>query len=330
MEETFTTYRPLLFSIAYRMLGSATEAEDMVQNTYLRYQAAPQEEIRSHRAFLTTIVTRLCLNHLELARTQRESYVGPWLPEPLPTFTETDTSQQPAARLESLESISMAFLVLLERLTPLERAVFLLREVFDYPYGEIAAMVGSSEGASRQAFSRAKKHIAANRPRFDSSPDQHRAILGRFIGAIEGGDLDGLTQMLAHDAALWADGGGKVTAATRPLFGRDAVAQFVMGSTRFLSDGARYEITEINAAPALVIRVNGRAALVILLEQGGELGVNRPNSTIIQTVRVIANPDKLARLGASPDAGKAIQIQPPITKSPSSGDEGDMQNLNEG
>src|SRR5262249_31056072 len=185
--ERFETYRPLMFSIAYRMLGSITEAEDIVQEAYLRYQAISPERIVSHKAFLSTVVTRLCLNHLELAKVQREAYIGPWLPEPV--LTEIDERLTPGHQAELHESLSMAYLVLLEQLTPTERAVFLLREVFDYDYQEIAAMVGKEEAACRQLLSRAKKHIAEHRPRFKPTPEAHRQILNHFIQAVGSGEL---------------------------------------------------------------------------------------------------------------------------------------------
>src|SRR3989440_7079168 len=176
MEESFESYRPYLFSIAYRMLGSAMDAEDMVQETYLRYQSTPKDDIRSLKAFLTTILTRLCMDQLQLARRKREVYVGPWLPEPILTTT-TPASEDPAERVEREESISLAFLALLEELQPFERAVFLLREVFEYEFAEIASMLGKSEAASRRSFSRAKQHLREHRPRFPASAQTDRQLL---------------------------------------------------------------------------------------------------------------------------------------------------------
>jgi RNA polymerase sigma-70 factor, ECF subfamily len=280
--DTFETYRPLMFSIAYRMLGSAMEAEDIVQEAYLRYQATPESEIRSPQAFLSTIVTRLCLNQLQSARSQREMYIGPWLPEPILT-SEPDTLISPDVG----ESISMAFLVLLEKLSPLERAVFLLREVFDYEYAEIAEIVGREEAACRQLFSRAKKHITDNRPRFQSSPESHREILNRFMQAIGMGDLEGLTNLLAEDVTVWSDGGGKVQAATRPIYGREAVAKFVMGLRRFANSNTRIEVTEVNGEAAIIIRDNDQPMYVITLETGDGR---------IQAFRSVGNPDKLRHI----------------------------------
>jgi RNA polymerase sigma-70 factor (ECF subfamily) len=285
--DQFEEYRPLLFSIAYRMLGSVTEAEDMVQNAYMRYGQMPPGSIASPKAFLSTVVTRLCLNHLQAARTQRESYLGPWLPEPLLTEDEEDP-HSPIKQAERLESISMAFLVLLERLTPVERAVFVLREVFDYPYPEIAAIIAKEEATSRQIFHRAKKFIAAQRPRFTPSNKQHQQLLGRFMDAVEEGDLDGLTQLLASDVTMWADGGGKIRgAATRPLHGPQAVARFVIASLRFVQGKLTAEIMEVNGEPALLLREDGRPFVVVSITVGEHH---------ILEIRVISNPEKLRHI----------------------------------
>jgi len=283
--DQFETYRPMMFSIAYRMLGSVTEAEDMLQNAYLRYRQMPAGSIASPKAFLSTVVTRLCLNHLQAARVQRESYLGPWLPEPL--LTEDDPGS-PTSQAEMLESISMAFLVLLERLTPVERAVFLLREVFDYPYTDIAEIVGKDEVSCRQIFSRAKKFIAAQRPRFTSSTEHHDQLMQQFLEAVEEGDLDGLTQLLASDVTLWTDGGGKVRgAATRSLHGQEAVARFVIASQRFIQTMFTTEITEVNGEPAILLRVDGHPFSVV--------SVTIAQQHIVE-IRVIAAPEKLRHL----------------------------------
>lgn len=279
----FEAHRPLMLSIAYRMLGSATEAEDIVQEAYLRYQATPAAEIVSHKAFLSTIVTRLCLNQLQSARAQREAYIGPWLPEPV--LTGVDERFAPMQYAELHESLALAFLVLLEQLTPVERAVFLLREVFDYDYAEIAEILGKTEPACRQLFSRAKRHIAAGRPRFKSSPEAQREIFAQFLRATEQGDLDGLMQLLADDVELWVDGGGKVQgAATRPLHGRNAVAQFLSAAGRRASPGTRVGVADVNGEPALIVRDADGVRLVLSI--GVEAGR-------IRALRAIRNPDKL-------------------------------------
>src|SRR6266481_2752700 len=228
MVESFETYRPYLFAIAYRMLGSAMDAEDMVQETYLRSQGTPLDTIRSLKAFLTTIIIRLCVDQLQLARRKREVYVGPWLPEPILT-APTPASEDPAERVDREESISLAFLMLLEQLQPLERAVFLLREIFEYDYAEIATFLGKSEVACRQWFSRAKKHLAEHRPRFPASPDTHRQLLTGLLQAAQAGEMPALMNLLAEDVTLWVGSGGKVKgAATRLIHGRDAVARFAL------------------------------------------------------------------------------------------------------
>jgi RNA polymerase sigma-70 factor (ECF subfamily) len=284
--ETFETYRPMLFAIAYRMLGSAMEAEDIVQDAYLRYRSTPPESIQSPKAFLGTIVTRLCLNQLESARAKRETYIGPWLPEPLVTSGATTT---PANQVMAQESISMAFLVLLENLTPLERAVFLLREVFDYEYAEIAEIVGKEEAACRQLFSRAKKHLAEHRPRFKASPEAHQQMIARFMQAVSSGELEGLMNLLAEDVTLWADGGGKARgAATRPLHGREPVATLLLATTRLVQlESASFDFADINGEPGVILREQGKPLVVMTFEVGGGL---------IRALRFVANPDKLRRV----------------------------------
>src|SRR5438105_1374535 len=234
--ESFETYRAYLFAIAYRMLGSTMDAEDMVQETYIRYQAALPQTIHSLKAYLTTILVRLCMDQLDLARRKRELYVGPWLPEPILTAMTTDVAD-PEKRVETEESISLAFLVLLEQLQPFERAVFLLREVFEYDYAEIATMLDKSEAACRRSFSRAKIHLAEHRTRVPASPQTHRQLLMGFVQAVENGEMTTLKNLLAEEVTLWADAGGKIRqAALRPLSGRDAVARFSLGTRRFLPE----------------------------------------------------------------------------------------------
>jgi RNA polymerase sigma-70 factor, ECF subfamily len=287
MVESFETYRSYLFSIAYRMLGSAMDAEDMVQETYLRYQTTPPETITSLKAFLTTIISRLCMDQLHLARRKRELYVGPWLPEPIITAT-TPASSDPQERVDTEESISLAFLMLLEQLQPFERAVFLLREVFVYEFAEIATILGKSEAACRRSFSRARKHLSEHRPRFPSSPQTHRQLLTGYFQAVQTGEMMPLMDMLAEEVTLWADAGGKIKqAALRPIIGRDAVARFSLGTMRFLPDDYIVEIAEVNGQSAVIIRAGGRALFVLTIEV--EVGH-------IQTVRIIANPEKLARV----------------------------------
>src|SRR5690348_13415578 len=198
MVESFESYRSYLFAIAYRMLGSAMDAEDMVQETYLRYQGTPPETIHPPKAFLTTIITRLCMDQLQLARRKRELYVGPWLPEPVLTSIPAETID-PQERVDTEESISLAFLLLLEQLQPFERAVFLLREVFEYEFAEIAMMLGKSEAACRRSFSRAKLHLASHRPRFPASPETHRQLLTAYFQAVQNGEMTALKDQLAEE-----------------------------------------------------------------------------------------------------------------------------------
>lgn len=279
----FEAERGHLFAIAYRMLGSVTDAEDIMQEAYLRARGVDPATIRSPRAFLTTMVTRLCLHQLESARVRRETYIGPWLPEPLIT-----DDQDPSAEVERQESVSMAFMLLLERLNPVERAVFLLREVFDYSYAEIAAMVGKDEAACRQIFSRAKRFIVAQRPRFTPSTNEHHRLLDEFLRAVGSGSIDGLTQLLADDVTLWADGGGKARgAATRPLQGAYAVARFVQGTLRFLPEPYTTEFAWANGSPAIILRVAGRPAVVVCLQIAGDR---------ITDLWVVGNPDKLRHI----------------------------------
>jgi RNA polymerase sigma-70 factor (ECF subfamily) len=269
------------------MLGSAMDAEDLVQETYLRYQGTPLDAIRSLKAFLTTIIIRLCMDQLQLARRQREVYVGPWLPEPILT-TMTAETLDPAERVDMNESISLAFLVLLEQLQPFERAVFLLREVFGYEFAEIATMLSKSEAACRRSFSRAKHHLAEHRPRFPASPETHRQMLTGFLQAAQGGDMIPLTILLSENVTLWADAGGKIKqAALRPLVGRDAVARFSLGTVRFLPEDYRVELAEVNGQAAVIIRTGGQALFVLTIEvEAGH----------ITAIRIIANPEKLARV----------------------------------
>ena len=289
--ESFEAYRSYLFSIAYRMLGSAMDAEDMVQETYLRYQTTPPETIGSLKAFLTTIITRLCMDQLHLARRKRELYVGPWLPEPINTAMTVEAID-PQERVDTEETISLAFLMLMEQLQPFERAVFLLREVFEYDYADIASFLGKSEAACRQSFSRAKKHLADHRPRFHTPADTQKQLLTGFQLAIQAGEMSPLMNLLAEDVTFWGDGGGKVKgAATRPITGRVEVARFFLQTGNVfrssLPEDARVELAEVNRQPALVIRSGERAISVLTIEvEAGH----------IQTIRVVANPDKLAHV----------------------------------
>lgn len=299
--DPFEQHRSLLFAIAYRMLGSAMEAEDIVQEAYLRYRAAPPDSIRTLRSYLTTIVHHLCVDHLKSLQARRETYVGPWLPEPVITG-EGASLLSPLRHITDRESISMAFLVLLESLSPLERAVFLLREVFDYEYAEIAQITGRTEAACRQLFSRAKKHISENRPRFPASPNAHEKMVERFMEAFVAGDVDGLVSLLAEDVTVWSDGGGKVEGAARlPIQGRDKVKRALVGLLSHVPQGTTIERIEANGLPAVLVRVAGQIVSVLTLEVEGDY---------IRAMRNVANPDKLAHLDLPHASGQVRSLKP--------------------
>jgi RNA polymerase sigma-70 factor (ECF subfamily) len=278
--QIFNQYRVLLFSIAYRLLGSATDAEDIVQEAFLRWLQATDDEVRSPRAYLSTVVVRLCLDQLRSARAQREVYVGPCLPEPV----LTNQSNEPDETSIMAESLSFAFLVMLEKLGPLERAIFLLREVFDYDYPEIAAIVGKSEANCRQILHRAHQHLG-RRPRFDVSREQQNRIVSQFLRASTSGDMDGLLHLLKDDIVYTGDGGGKVSAGLRPVQGAGKAARGMLGGLRWIPAGARARIEEVNGQPAIVIYLDdGRPYGVALFDIAGEQ---------IQSVYFVVNPDKL-------------------------------------
>jgi len=287
----FEAHRGKLFGIAYRMLGTVGDAEDAVQDAYLRYASADKLDLRSPEAFLVTVVTRLCLDRIKSAQNQREVYVGEWLPEPLMTDTPPE-ARDPAERMTDLDSISMAFVLLLQRLSPEERAVFLLHEVFDYGYTEIAAFLAKSEEACRQLFSRAKKHVAEHRPRIHTTPEEHQAVLESFMQAVSSGDLAGLMQLMSADVTLTSDGGGKASAALHPIHGSDPVARFVIGLMKRASAAAgevSFKVAPINGQLGIIIHYQGQLFNVAMLDV-----VDRR----IQAVYFMRNPDKLRRVGA--------------------------------
>lgn len=281
---TFDQYRSLLFSIAYRMLGTVADAEDMLQDTFLRWQETAVDEIRSPRAFLVTIISRLCINHSESARVRREEYFGEWLPEPLVSNVGSD----PLAIIKVDESLSMAFLLLLERLTAVERAVFLLREVFEYEYSEIAAILELTEANCRQILRRARQHISAGRPRFRTSEQEQKDLVQRFLSATTKGDMDGLIALLAEDVVLHGDGGGKAIAVREAIHGAKNVAGAILTTVR--------ERLPKNLVP-LLVRVNGEAGLVAYRD-------GKPFSVItleaaegrIRGIYIVSNPEKLAHI----------------------------------
>ena len=286
----FEEHRALLFSIAYRMLGSRADAEDMLQETFLRWQQASEAEIRDPRAFLVTVITRLCINQLQSARAKREQYFGSWLPEPLITKAVV----QPPTISGIDGSLSIAFLMLLERLTPMERAVFLLREVFDYEYAEVAGMLGQSEANCRQILRRAKQHVTEDRPRFDVSPQETQKLLQQFLEATSHGDMQGLMALLSKDVALYTDGGGKVTAVPNPVFGAERVARFFFGAREKLmpKDVVR-RFAEINGQPGIVAYHHGEVFGVLTMDVA---------EGHIRNIYIVRNPDKLQGLPNLPPA----------------------------
>ncbi len=289
-EQMLDELRPVSFAIAYRMLGSVSEAEDVVQEALLRVHQAIDggEEIESPPAYISTITTRLAINELHSARARRERYVGEWLPEPIVTDGEDD----PARHAETADSLSVAMLVLLESLSPEQRAVLLLHDVFDYGYSQVAAIVGKSEDNVRQLASRARRHVEHGRPRFQTTREQRDELGRRFFQAAEQGDLAGLESLLAHDVQLTGDGGGKAPALARTLRGRSRVARTLMGwlSRETRLPGIEFRAVEVNGGPGLLVfddaqRLVGVTALDIA---DGE----------IKAISSVANPDKLRHLGA--------------------------------
>lgn len=315
-------HRPRLFGIAYRMLGSIMEAEDVLQDAWLRWQSGGRDAAQNAEAWLTTVVTRLCIDHLRSARVRREQYVGVWLPEPIVTGGESawavpedprPTSTRPAPPAEAerggaeppdrtsagiaadpaaaallAESLSTAFLLILERLSPIERAAYLLREVFDYPYDEIAAFIDKSEANCRQLVSRARGRLAAGRPRFDTPHEAQARLAAGFARACSEGDVEGLVSLLAEDIVLWTDGGGKAQAAINPIYGPERVARFLFATASKLGDDALVRAAEINGAPGLLIYGNEALDSTLALHIEGER---------IQAVYIVRNPEKLVHIG---------------------------------
>jgi RNA polymerase sigma-70 factor, ECF subfamily len=288
--EEFEELRPLLFSIAYRILGSVAEAEDAVQETWLRYQGSPTSPA-SAKAFLSAVVTRVSIDVLRSARIRREEYAGPWFPEPL----VTDPYEDPERSAELADSISMAALLLLERLTPLERAVFVLREVFGFSFPEIASAVERSEAACRQLSVRARRHMDDGRPRFEADRREREELAGRFLGAFREGDVEGLQDLLAADAQLIGDSGGKAPQFSKPIVGSQNVARVLAAAVRqLLGVGVAAEPHQVNGQPGALFRDrDGKilAALALDILDGQ-----------IQTIRSVSNPDKLGHVGPVADA----------------------------
>ncbi|KAB8197746.1 RNA polymerase sigma-70 factor [Nonomuraea phyllanthi] len=281
--ETFLAYRNLLFTVAYEMLGSAADAEDVLQETWLRWVKADMEQVRDPRAYLVRITTRQALNRLRSLKLRKEAYVGPWLPEPL--LTAPDVAED----VELAESVSMALMLVLETLSPTERAVFVLREAFEVGYDEIAAAIGKSPAAVRQIAYRARRHVDARRPREAVSSSETRAALESFQRALEGGDLQGLLDVLAPEVVLVSDGGGVKQAAPRPITGAGKVARFILGSIGKAGVTLTGDPTAVNGNPGLVVRVDGEIDGVIAA---------RVEDDRLTGLYYVRNPQKLTRIAS--------------------------------
>jgi RNA polymerase sigma-70 factor (TIGR02957 family) len=302
--DLFDELRPPAFAIAYRMLGSVSEAEDVVQEGLLRLHRTLDagERIESPRAYVSTVVTRLAIDQLRSARVRRETYTGEWLPEPLVTAEEGD----PAWEAELADSLSFAFLVVLESLSPEQRAAFLLREVFDYPYDRIAEVVGKSEDNVRQLTARARRHVEEHRPRYETTPEERDELAGRFLAAARDGELEELESLLAEDVVLHGDGGGKAPAIARPLAGRTRVAKTLVSWARSgdRAGGVEFRPVEINGQPgALAVDAVENAILSVFVL---DIAEGR-----IQAIRSVVNPDKLRHLGPVADTYAFLRRRSP-------------------
>jgi RNA polymerase sigma-70 factor, ECF subfamily len=301
--EEFEELRPLLFSIAYRILGSVSEAEDAVQETWLRYQASATTPV-SLKSFLAAVVTRVSIDTLRSARVRRETYVGQWLPEPLLTDDGSTAYPDPEHAAELADSVSMAALLLLERLTPEQRAVFVLHDVFAFPFGEIAEVIGRSEAACRQLASRARRLVEDGRPRFDVDRREREELAARFFDAMTVGDVDALRELLAADVEVYGDGGGKAPQWSRVVVGADNVARMFGGlGRRFGGAGLQVQRHEVNGQPGAVVR--DAAGLVVNV-----LALDVVDGRI-QAVRSVINPDKLGHIGPVADAWALMRETPP-------------------
>ncbi|MBA0051152.1 RNA polymerase sigma-70 factor [Streptomyces sp. AJS327] len=287
----FEDQRGLLFGVAYRMLGRVADAEDVVQETWLRWAGAERQDVREPRAYLVRITTRLAVDRLRQLNARRESYVGPWLPEPLPTDVWNAPVPDGARRVELAESVSLAVLVVLESLSPLERAVFVLREAFGFPHAEIATVLERSEAAVRQLAGRARRHVDERAPRFDVDPARQRDLTERFLAAATGGDLRGLLDLLADDARLAGDGGGRSKAPLREIVSADKIGRFLAAVGGTAAAQATFALTEVNGAVAVLAARDGVPTHVMVL------GVRDDR---VSHVYLLLNPDKLGHLAPAP------------------------------
>lgn len=288
--QVFEQHRPLLFTIAYEITGTVSDAEDAVQDSYLKWAGVDDGTVANARAYLARITTRTALNSLRSAQRRREEYVGPWLPEPL--LTGRDAAEDVLLG----ESLSVAMLVVLESLGPDERAVFVLREVFDFPYAEIAEATGKTQAAVRQIAHRAKEHVRSRRPRFETDAGQQQDVAERFIAATMGGDLQALMNALAPGAVLLSDGGGKVTAARKPVHGPERIARFLLGIATTPVPDMRVEFTALNGMPALLVHSGDRVDVAAMVEVRGGF---------VTGVYLVRNPDKLVKLAGAPSLSRS-------------------------
>jgi RNA polymerase sigma-70 factor, ECF subfamily len=303
-DAAYQSLRPLMFAIAYRMLGSVTEAEDIVQEAFLRYHRALAGHASpdSPKAYLSAVTTRLCIDYARSARARREAYVGEWLPEPLLTGPAgfAVAPADPAELAERSDSLSMAFLLLLERLSPVERAVFLLHDVFSYGYDETARIVGKSEGNCRQLAHRARQHVSEHRPRYEPSADHRAELASRFFAAVDDGDLDGLVSMLAADATVYGDSGGTRPSWPRPITGRDKVGRLLLGlAAQARAVGVAFRPAQVNGQPGVVlVDPDGKLVSVMALDiADGQ----------VRTVRSVISRDKLRHLGPLADVSGLLE-----------------------
>jgi RNA polymerase sigma-70 factor, ECF subfamily len=303
-DAAYQSLRPLMFAIAYRMLGSVTEAEDIVQEAFLRYHRAlaAHASPESPKAYLSAVTTRLCIDHARSARARREAYVGEWLPEPLLTGPPVSAGRpaDPAELAERSDSVSMAFLLMLERLSPVERAVFLLHDVFSYGYDETARIVGKSESNCRQLAHRARQHVSEHRPRYEPSPDHRAELASKFFAAVDDGDLDGLVSMLAADATVYGDSGGTRPSWPRPITGADKVGRLMLGlAAQARAAGVTYRPAQVNGQPGVVLvdRDDKLVSVMVLDIADGR----------VQTVRSVISRDKLRHLGPLADVSGLLE-----------------------
>ena len=283
LDATFEEHRPMLGRLAYRMLGSLPDADDVVQDAYLRWSSEDRAAVQSPRAYLCSIVTRLCIDRRQSIEERKKSYIGPWLPDPVVESGEAD----PAGRLETAESVSMALLLVLESLSPVERAAYLLRRIFDYGYGEIAEILGRTEVNCRQIVSRAEERIHQRRPRFEARPEEAERLTSAFLAACSGGEMQDLLDVLAPDAVLYSDGGGKATAALAPIVGADRIARMFLGILKKAPAGLEIRHVRVNGQAGLLLMIDGQVIQVMTFDVVDGR---------IAACYVVRNPDKLARV----------------------------------